>query len=48
MTAAAGTVTPLDPARYRRLPWKNGGGVSVDMAWEGVSFFTLATMRTSS
>ena len=29
------TVTPLDPARYRRVPWKNGGGVSVDIAWEG-------------
>ena len=25
----------LDPSRYRRLPWKNGGGVSVDIAWEG-------------
>ena len=34
MSAPAGTVTPLDPARYRRLPWKNGGGVSVDMAWD--------------
>ena len=29
------TVTLLDPARYRRVPWKNGGGVSVDIAWEG-------------
>ena len=29
------TVTALDPASYRRAPWKNGGGVSVDMAWEG-------------
>lgn len=27
-------ITPLDPARYRRLPWKNGGGVSVDIAWD--------------
>ena len=35
MTAPALSVTPLDPARYRRVPWKNGGGVSVDIAWEG-------------
>ena len=28
------TVTALDPARYRRLPRKNGGGVSVDIAWD--------------
>ncbi len=28
-------IAPLDPARYRRLPWKNGGGVSVDIAWDG-------------
>lgn len=27
-------ITRLDPARYRRLPWKNGGGVSVDIAWD--------------
>ncbi len=24
----------LDPAFYRRVPWKNGGGVSVDVAWD--------------
>ena len=29
------TVTALDPASYRRAPWKNGGGVSVDIAWDG-------------
>ncbi len=27
-------ITRLDPAAYRRLPWKNGGGVSVDIAWD--------------
>lgn len=27
-------ITCLDPDRYRRLPWKNGGGVSVDIAWD--------------
>jgi environmental stress-induced protein Ves len=26
-------VSLLDPALYRRVPWKNGGGVSVDVAW---------------
>jgi uncharacterized protein len=25
-------VTPLDPSHYRRTPWKNGGGVTVDIA----------------
>ena len=41
------TRTRLDSARYRRTPWKNGGGVTVDIAgasvpgvapgtWEGV------------
>jgi environmental stress-induced protein Ves len=25
-------VTRLDPAGYRRTPWKNGGGVTVDIA----------------
>jgi hypothetical protein len=30
MTRPAFTV--LDPARYRRTPWKNGGGVTVDIA----------------
>lgn len=40
-------VTWLDPARYRRTPWKNGGGVTIDIAdayapgaapggWEGM------------
>ncbi len=24
-------ITPLDPAGYRRTPWKNGGGVTVDI-----------------
>src|SRR5581483_7559731 len=26
------TITRLDPASYRRTPWKNGGGVAVDIA----------------
>lgn len=25
-------IVPLDPAGYRRTPWKNGGGVTVDIA----------------
>jgi environmental stress-induced protein Ves len=25
-------ITPLDPTGYRRTPWKNGGGVTVDVA----------------
>jgi hypothetical protein len=25
-------ITALDPAGYRRTPWKNGGGVTVDIA----------------
>ena len=25
-------ITRLDPATYRRTPWKNGGGVTVDIA----------------
>jgi environmental stress-induced protein Ves len=40
-------ITALDPAGYRRSPWKNGGGVTVDIAdacrdgaapgaWEGM------------
>ena len=28
------TVARLDSARYRRTPWKNGGGVTVDIAGE--------------
>lgn len=28
-------ITPLDPARYLRTPWKNGGGVTTDIAFEG-------------
>ena len=30
-------ITPLDPARYVRTPWKNGGGVTVDIAFEATS-----------
>ena len=25
-------ITPLDPDRYQRTPWKNGGGVTTDIA----------------
>ena len=25
-------ITRLDPKTYRRTPWKNGGGVTVDIA----------------
>jgi environmental stress-induced protein Ves len=28
-------ITPLDPAHYRRTPWKNGGGTTVDIADDG-------------
>jgi len=28
-------VTRLDPSRYVRTPWKNGGGVTTDIAFEG-------------
>lgn len=28
------TLTLLDPANYRRTPWKNGGGVTIDIAGE--------------
>src|SRR5262245_30603214 len=27
-----GMITPIDPAQYRRTPWKNGGGVTIDIA----------------
>jgi environmental stress-induced protein Ves len=30
------TLTRLDAARYRRSPWKNGGGVTVDIAGASV------------
>jgi environmental stress-induced protein Ves len=29
---ASPAFTPLDPATYRRTPWKNGGGVTIDIA----------------
>jgi environmental stress-induced protein Ves len=28
-------ITPLEPAQYRRTPWKNGGGTTVDIAEQG-------------
>jgi len=28
-------ITLLDPAQYRRTPWKNGGGTTIDIADEG-------------
>ena len=30
------TIEPLDPARYRRLPWKNGRGELVLIDGDGV------------
>jgi environmental stress-induced protein Ves len=31
-TAGGIELTPLDPAAYRHTPWKNGGGVTIDIA----------------
>ena len=28
-------ITRLDPAQYRRTPWKNGGGTTIDIAEQG-------------
>lgn len=28
-------ITPLDPDQYVRTPWKNGGGVTTDIAFDG-------------
>ena len=28
-------IAPLEPGRYVRTPWKNGGGVTVDIAFDG-------------
>ena len=28
-------ITPLDPNHYVRTPWKNGGGVTTDIAFDG-------------
>lgn len=49
MNSSAGgiQITTLDPASYRHMPWKNGGGVTIDIAvtmlpgfaagsWEGI------------
>ncbi|MBR1150934.1 HutD family protein [Bradyrhizobium sp. JYMT SZCCT0428] len=49
MTPSTGRIqlTALDPAGYRHMPWKNGGGVTIDIAvsmlpgfaagsWEGI------------
>ena len=49
MKSSAGgiQITALDPASYRHMPWKNGGGVTIDIAvsmlpgfaaggWEGI------------
>jgi hypothetical protein len=34
-SARAPLITRLDTDRYRRTPWKNGGGVTVDIAFDG-------------
>jgi environmental stress-induced protein Ves len=31
-------ITLLDPVSYRRTPWKNGGGTTVDIAYSGESW----------
>ncbi len=31
-------ITLLDPVSYRRTPWKNGGGTTVDIAFSGESW----------
>ena len=49
MNSSAGgiQISPLDPAAFRHMPWKNGGGVTIDIAvtmlpgfesgsWEGI------------
>ncbi|MCW5733498.1 MAG: HutD family protein [Enhydrobacter sp.] len=28
-------ITLIDPSRFRRTPWKNGGGITVDIAEQG-------------
>jgi environmental stress-induced protein Ves len=28
-------ITLIDPSQYRRTPWKNGGGITVDIAEQG-------------
>jgi len=28
-------ITWLDPAQYRRTPWKNGGGITIDISEQG-------------
>jgi uncharacterized protein len=35
MAQPTASTAPLDPAQYRRIPWKNGGGVTVDIAFDG-------------
>jgi environmental stress-induced protein Ves len=35
MVLRAGKVTPLDPDHYQRTPWKNDGGVTTDIAFDG-------------
>lgn len=34
---SAARITSLDPAGYRRTPWKNGGGVAIDIAGASLS-----------
>ncbi|MBS0539156.1 MAG: HutD family protein [Proteobacteria bacterium] len=30
-------ITPITPAEYRRIPWKNGGGISTDIATDAAT-----------
>lgn len=35
MAQPAASIALLEPAQYRRIPWKNGGGTTVDIAFDG-------------
>src|ERR1700712_3306342 len=58
-SAAGIQITPLEPASYQHMPWKNGGGVTIDIAvtmlpgfapgsWEGIIWrFSRTAIVTS-
>jgi environmental stress-induced protein Ves len=41
-------VTPLEPRHYRRTPWKNGGGITTDIAHDGEVWRFSRTPITTS